>query len=581
MDIVNILRDKILDAVNEYAEEKNLRQSINTDVVVVERSKKQHQGDYSTNVAMVLAKALSSNPRKIGELIRSTLRGDEIVESVSLDGPGFLNITINQKFWNSLISEIMSDKDLYGKFDFGQGRKVNLEFVSANPTGPLHLGHVRGAVFGDALSRLLEFAGFQVTKEYYVNDGGAQIGVLVRTVYYRYLQKLGEDINLPDGSYPGDYLLPLAENLIDRFGKKLKDLEEFERDKIIRELSVDYMMKVIKSDLKSLNIEMDNFFSEQKMINSNVIETYIKNLKDKGLIYAGTIEAPKGKTYTDWQAREQLLFKSTEFGDDIDRPIKKSDGSWTYFAPDMAYHADKLKRGFDVVIDILGADHSGYVSRLEAVIKAFAEKKVEFEVKLVQLVKLIKNKKVLKMSKRAGDYVLIQDLLHEVSSDVIRFVMLSRNNDVPLDFDIDLMLSKSKDNPVFYVNYAHARIVSVLKRAAELKMWPIKGEEDLEKRTTSFIENELTLVKKLSEWPNVVKQSAKFHEPHRIAFYLNEVASSFHSLYQSSNTYGQYRFIVEDSPDLCKTRLALANSTQIVIKNGLYLLGIVPLDEMY
>ncbi len=581
MDIVNILRDKILNTVNEYAEEKNFEQSIKTDNVVVERPKKQHQGDYSTNVAMVLGKALSSNPRDIGQLIESRLREEEIIDAVSLDGPGFLNITINLKFWDSLVSEIMSKKNLYGKGDFGRGRKVNLEFVSANPTGPLHLGHVRGAVFGDTLSRLLDFVGFQVTKEYYVNDGGAQIGVLVRTVYYRYLQKLGENIDLPDGSYPGDYLLPVAENLIDKFGKKLKDLEEFEKDKIIREFSVEYMMKVIKSDLKSLSIEMDNFFSEQTMINSNVIEKSVKKLKDKGLIYKGRIDAPKGKTYTNWQAREQLLFKSTEFGDDIDRPIKKSDGSWTYFAPDMAYHADKLKRGFDVVIDILGADHSGYVSRLKAVIKAFAEKKVEFEVKLVQLVKLIKNKKILKMSKRAGDYVLIQDLLEEVSPDVIRFVMLSRNNDVPLDFDIDLMLSKSKDNPVFYVNYAHARIVSVLKRAEELKMWPLADVKDSEKRTIPFIENELTLVKKLSEWPNVVRQSAKFHEPHRIAFYLNEVASSFHSLYQSSSGSGHYRFIIEGSPDLCATRLALANSTQIVIKNGLSLLGIVPLDEMY
>ncbi|MDC3108277.1 arginine--tRNA ligase, partial [Paracoccaceae bacterium] len=372
MDIVNILRDKILNTVNKYAEEKNLKQSINTDIIVVERPKKQHQGDYSTNVAMVLAKALSSNPRDFGELIKSSLREEEIIDAVSLDGPGFLNITINPKFWNSLILEIMSKQNLYGKGDFGQGRKANLEFVSANPTGPLHLGHVRGAVFGDALSRLLEFVGFQVTKEYYVNDGGAQIGVLVRTVYYRYLQKLGEDIDLPDGSYPGDYLLPVAGNLIDKYGKKLKDLEEFEKHSIIREFSVEYMMKVIKSDLKSLNIEMDNFFSEQTMINSNVIEKSISKLKDKGLIYKGTIEAPKGKTYVDWQAREQLLFKSTEFGDDIDRPIKKSDGSWTYFAPDMAYHADKLKRGFDVVIDILGADHSGYVSRLKAVIEAFA-----------------------------------------------------------------------------------------------------------------------------------------------------------------------------------------------------------------
>ncbi len=581
MDIVKILRDKILNTVDKLAEEKNVKQSIKTDLVVVERPKKQHQGDFSTNVAMVIAKALSSNPRDIGELIKSRLREEEIIDAVSLAGPGFLNITINPKFWSGLISEIMSNENLYGKVDFGLGRKANLEFVSANPTGPLHLGHVRGAVFGDVLSRLLEFVGFQVTKEYYVNDGGAQIGVLVRTVYYRYLQKLGENVDLPDDSYPGDYLLPVAENLIDRFGKKLKNLEEFERNKIIRKFSVEYMMKVIKSDLKSLNIEMDNFFSEQTMINSNVIETSISKLKDKGLIYKGTIEAPKGKTYTDWQAREQLLFKSTEFGDDIDRPIKKSDGSWTYFAPDMAYHADKLKRGFDVVIDILGADHSGYVSRLKAVIRAFAEKKVKFEVKLVQLVKLIKNNKVLKMSKRAGDYVLIQDLLEEVSPDVIRFVMLSRNNDVPLDFDIDLMLSKSKDNPVFYVNYAHARIVSVLKRAEELNMWPLANVEDLEKRTIPFMESELTLVKKLSEWPNVVRQSANFHEPHRIAFYLNEVASSFHSLYQSSNASGYYRFIIESSPDLCATRLALANSTQIVIKNGLSLLGIVPLDEMY
>jgi arginyl-tRNA synthetase len=326
---------------------------------------------------------------------------------------------------------------------------------------------------------------------------------------------------------------------------------------------------------------MDNFFSEQAMINSNGIDSSLSILKDKGLIYKGIIDAPKGKKYTDWQAREQLLFKSTEFDDDIDRPIKKSDGSWTYFAPDMAYHADKLKRGFDVVIDVLGADHSGYVSRLKAVIKAFAEKKVEFEVKLVQLVKLIKNKKVLRMSKRAGDYILIQDLLNEVSADVIRFVMLSRNNDVPLDFDIDLMLSKSKENPVFYVNYAHARIVSVLKRGEELSMWPLAKTGDLEGNVHPFMESELTLIKKLSEWPNVVRQSARYHEPHRIAFYLNEVASAFHSLYQSSSGSVNYRFIVEGSKELCIKRLALAKSTQIVIRNGLTLLGIVPLDEMY
>ena len=581
MDIVNILRDKILNIVNELVEEKNFKQAIYINNIVVERPKKQHQGDYSTNAAMVLGKAFSSNPRDLGEIIIFKLIDGELINNVSLDGPGFLNITINPNFWDRLIVEIISNSNKYGQISFGRGQKVNLEFVSANPTGPLHLGHVRGAVFGDVLSRLLEFVGFKVTREYYVNDGGAQIGILVRTIYFRYLEKLGECIELPEESYPGDYLIPIAEKLIEKYGNKLKNLEEVERDKIIRGFSIDYMMEMIKADLKSLNIEMDNFFSEQAMINSNGIESSLSTLKDKGLIYKGIIDAPKGKTYTDWQAREQLLFKSTEFDDDIDRPIKKSDGSWTYFAPDLAYHADKLKRGFDVVIDVLGADHSGYVSRLKAVIKAFADKKVEFEVKLVQLVKLIKNKKVLKMSKRAGDYILIQDLLKEVSGDVVRFVMLSRNNDVPLDFDIDLMLSKSKENPVFYVNYAHARIVSILKRGEELSMWPLAKIEDLEGKVPPFMESELILIKKLSEWPNVVRQSARYHEPHRIAFYLNEVASSFHSLYQSSSDSIPYRFVVEESRELCIKRLALAKSTQIVINNGLSLLGIVPLDEMY
>ena len=581
MDIINILRDKILNIVSELVEDKNFKQPININNIVVERPKRQNQGDFSTNAAMVLGKALSYNPRDLGEIIILKLIDAELINNVSLDGPGFINITINPKFWDRLIVEIVTNTYKYGQISFGSGKKVNLEFVSANPTGPLHLGHVRGAVFGDVLSRLLEFVGFKVTREYYVNDGGAQIGILVRTIYFRYLEKLGECIELPEESYPGDYLIPIAEKLIEKYGNKLKNLEEFERDKIIRGLSVDYMMEIIKADLKSLNIEMDNYFSEQSMINSNGIEESLSSLKDKGLIYEGIIDAPKGKTYTHWEAREQLLFKSTEFDDDIDRPIKKSDGSWTYFAPDLAYHADKLKRGFDVVIDVLGADHGGYVSRLEAVIKAFAEKKVEFEVKLVQLVKLIKNKSVLKMSKRAGDYILIQDLLKEVSADVIRFVMLSRNNDVPLDFDIDLMLSKSKENPVFYVNYAHARIVSVLKRGKELSMWPSEKIGDLEGNVPPFMESELTLIKKLSEWPNVVRQSARYHEPHRIAFYLNEVASSFHSLYQSSSGSTNYRFIVEGSKELCVRRLALAKSTQIVIKNGLTLLGIVPLDEMY
>ena len=370
MDIINILRDKILNIVSELVEDKNFKQPININNIVVERPKRQNQGDFSTNAAMVLGKALSYNPRDLGKIIIFKLIDAELINNVSLDGPGFLNITINPKFWDRLIVEIVTNTYKYGQISFGSGKKVNLEFVSANPTGPLHLGHVRGAVFGDVLSRLLEFVGFKVTREYYVNDGGAQIGILVRTIYFRYLEKLGECIELPEESYPGDYLIPIAEKLIEKYGNKLKNLEEFERDKIIRGLSIDYMMEIIKADLKSLNIEMDNYFSEQSMINSNGIEESLSTLKDKGLIYKGIIDAPKGKTYTDWQAREQLLFKSTEFDDDIDRPIKKSDGSWTYFAPDLAYHADKLKRGFDVVIDVLGADPGGYVSGLKAVIKS-------------------------------------------------------------------------------------------------------------------------------------------------------------------------------------------------------------------
>lgn len=581
MDIVNILKDKILNCVSDLIEEKTNNISINMNSIVVERPKKQFQGDYSTNVAMILGKSFSSDPRKIGELIKLKLTDKEFIENISIDGPGFLNIKINHKIWNKLINEIQSSNELFGKINIGMDRRVNLEFVSANPTGPLHLGHVRGAVFGDVLSRLLDYSGFKVTREYYVNDGGAQISILARTIYYRYLQKLGEEIELPEESYPGDYLLPIAENLIEKYGETLRDLDDFQREKTISDYAISSIMDLIKADLKSINIEMDFFFSEKKMINSRVIETSLATLEDKGLLYMGVIEAPKGKINTGWKPRDQLLFKSTDFGDDIDRPIKKSDGSWTYFAPDLAYHADKLQRDFDVIIDVLGADHSGYVSRLRAVIEAFAEKKVEFDVKLVQLVKLIKNKKTLKMSKRAGDFILVRDLLKEVNADVIRFVMLSRKNDVPLDFDIDFMLSKSKDNPVFYVNYAHARIESVLKRAKRLEMWPISDKIGSEESSYNLMEQELHLVKKLSEWPNIVRQSVRYHEPHRIAFYLNEVASSFHSLYQCSIDSIPYKFIVKKSKDVSSQRLALAYATQIVIKNGFSLLGIVPLDEMY
>ncbi len=581
MDIIDDLRKIVIDSIKQLAKEHKESELLNFESIVIEIPKGNIKGNYSTNAAMIIARKLSTSPRDIGEQLKNILIKSNLIESVSIEGPGFLNFILDKKIWTQLLSKILLSENRYGKIDLGQKRTVNVEFVSANPTGPLHIGHVRGAIFGDALSRLLEYTGFKVTKEYYVNDGGAQIDVLGRTLYHRYLELQGETSDLPDDAYPGDYLIPAAKALYEKYRETLTVMEVKKRHQLVCDFGILEMMKLIKNDLKSLDISMDNYFSEKLMIESGQIEKAIGILEKKNLIYQGVLEPPKGKLKQDWKSREQLLFKSTRFGDDMDRPIKKSDGSWTYFAPDLAYHGDKLSRKYDLIVDVLGADHSGYVNRIEAVVKALSSYPANFKVKLIQLVRLLKNKKPLKMSKRSGDYIMIDDLLEDVSSDVIRFVMLSRKNDVPLDFDVDLILAKSKDNPVFYVNYAHARIQSIIIKATESGLWSEAVNDSKMFPTKSFNAQELMILIKLSEWPNIIRQATSYQEPHRISYYLYELSSLFHSLYQSGEKDNPYRFIIVEDKPLSAQRLCLAKSIQIVIKNGLKVLGIVPLKEMY
>ena len=442
------------------------------------------------------------------------------------------------------------------------------------------MGHTRGAVFGDALASLLDYAGYDVTREYYINDGGAQVDVLARSVYLRYLEAHGQAVAFEDGTYPGDYLVPVGEALKAEVGDAYVDQPESVWLEKVRDFSTDRMMDLIRADLKALGVEMDVFYSEKSLYGTGRIEEALKALEDKGLIYEGVLEPPKGKVPEDWEAREQTLFKSTEHGDDVDRPVKKSDGSWTYFAPDIAYHYDKVSRGFDALIDVLGADHGGYVKRMKAAVRALTDGRVPLDIKLTQLVKLYKNGEPFKMSKRAGTFVTLRDVVDQVGSDVTRFVMLTRKNDAPLDFDFDKVLEQSKENPVFYVQYAHARVCSVLRKAegagidvsdATLAQTDISGLTH---------EAELAVAKKLAEWPRLVEIAARTHEPHRVAFYLYDLASDLHALWNRGNDEPSLRFLQEDDPATSQAKIALARAVTVVISAGLGILGVVPAEEM-
>ena len=573
MNLFTDIRALVVESLGAMARDGDLPDGLDTGNVAVEPPRDAAHGDMATNAAMVLAKAAKRKPRDIADALVQRLSADERIERAEVAGPGFINLTLAPGVWQSVALAALEQAEAYGRSDLGAGKRVNVEYVSANPTGPLHIGHTRGAVFGDALASLLAFAGHEVTREYYVNDGGAQVDVLARSVYLRYLEAHGEEVAFEDGTYPGDYLVAVGQELKDKVGDEYVGKGEQYWLTDVREFATEAMMDLIRADLAALGVEMDVFYSEKSLYGTGRIEAAIEALEAKDLIYTGTLEPPKGKVPEDWEPREQTLFRSTAHGDDVDRPIQKSDGSWTYFAPDIAYHYDKIERGFDALIDVFGADHGGYVKRMKAAVSAVSDGTVPLDVKLTQLVKLTKGGQPVKMSKRAGTFVTLRDVVDAVGAGVTRFVMLTRKNDAPLDFDLDKVLETSKENPVFYVQYASARVHSVMRKAEEAGL--------AEGRDLSALTHpaELSLMRKIAEWPRLVEIAARTNEPHRIAFYLYELAAEFHALWNRGNDEPQIRFVQEDQA-AAAPRLALARATGTVISNGLRILGVEPLKEM-
>jgi arginyl-tRNA synthetase len=556
--------------------------------IVVEPPRDPTHGDMATNAAMVLAKDAAKKPRELAESIAERLRSDSKVASVDIAGPGFINLTLKPNVWIEELSLVLGAGRDYGRGDLGKGEKVNVEYVSANPTGPMHVGHGRGAVFGDALANLLAFTGHKVTREYYINDAGAQVDVLARSAYLRYREALGDSITIPDGLYPGEYLKAVGKDLAQAHGPSLKGKPEGEWLPIVRKRAIDMMMAEIRNDLQALGIVQDEFFSERSLIErgtDRVAET-INWLKDKGHVYEGRLPPPKSGAVDDWEDREQTLFRSTAFGDDVDRPLKKSDGSYTYFATDIAYHKLKLDRGFRDLIDVWGADHGGYVKRMQAAVKALSGAKADLDVMLVQLVRLLRAGEPVKMSKRAGEFVTLREVVDEVGRDAVRFDMLYRKNDAVLDFDLAKVIEHSRDNPVFYVQYGHARGQSVFRNARgempDLPAVPSERAAYLRKAPLEKLADagEISLLRRIALFPRLVEAAAAAHEPHRIAFYLYELASEFHAHWTKGNDLPNLRFIIQNDRELTAARLALVEGIVTILASGLSLLGVSAPDEM-
>ncbi|MEM9576177.1 MAG: arginine--tRNA ligase [Pseudomonadota bacterium] len=579
MNLFAEIRALVLACLDELVAAGQLPADLVMDNVTVEPPRDAAHGDMATNAAMVLAKPARMKPRDIAEMLAEKLRSDPRVTEASVAGPGFLNLRLAPAAWYAVLDAVLAAGTGYGRGSLGAGQRVNVEYVSANPTGPLHVGHTRGAVFGDALASLLDFAGYDVTREYYINDGGAQVDVLARSVYLRYLEAHGQEVAFPEGTYPGDYLIPVGAALKDKVGDAYLDKGEQYWLKDVREFATDAMMELIRADLAALGVEMDVFYSEKSLYGTGRIEAAIEDLKSKGLIYEGVLEPPKGKKPEDWEPREQTLFKSTEHGDDVDRPVMKSDGSWTYFAPDIAYHYDKVSRGFDALIDVFGADHGGYVKRMKAAVSALSDGQTPLDIKLTQLVKLFKNGEPFKMSKRAGTFVTLRDVVDQVGPDVTRFVMLTRKNDAMLDFDFDKVMEQSRENPVFYVQYAHARVASVMRKAQDAGIDVQDATLHAADATLLGHEADLGLIAKIAEWPRLVETAARTNEPHRVAFYLYELAGVFHALWNKGNDVPELRF-VQDDPKVTQAKIALARATSVVIAAGLGILGVTPAQEM-
>ena len=580
MNLFADIRSLVVAELAAMAEAGQLPLGLDLSNVAVEPPRDAAHGDMATNAAMVLAKPAGLPPRAIADALSTRLAGDPRIAGAEVAGPGFLNLRLSNVVWQGVVQAALTEGTNFGRSTLGNNARVNIEFVTANPTGPMHVGHVRGAVVGDSLANLLAFAGWQVTREYYINDGGAQVDVLARSAYERYREACGLEPEIREGLYPGDYLIPVGAALKAKYGDSLLDQPESVWLADLREFASTLMMQMIRDDLARLGVRMDVYSSEKALYGTGKIEAAIDTLRGMGLIYEGTLEPPKGKTPEDWEPRVQTLFRSTAHGDDVDRPVMKSDGSWTYFAPDIAYHHDKVKRGFDLLIDILGADHGGYVKRMKAAVSALSNGRVPLDIKLIQLVKLYKNGEPFKMSKRAGTFVTLRDVVEQAGIDVTRFMMLTRKNDVALDFDFAKVLEQSKDNPVFYVQYANARINSVLRKAREAGL--DVSDATLAKADLTQLNHpaEIDMAQAIAEFPREIEIAAKGNEPHRIAFYLYELASEFHSLWNRGNDDTALRFLQEGSPATSSAKIALARATGVVISAGLAILGVTPVEEM-
>jgi len=562
--------------LDELQSEGALPPGIERKSVAVEPPRDPAHGDLATNAAMVLAKQARTNPRALADLIAPKLQAVPAITSVEIAGPGFINLRLSPDAWRDELTTILREGENYGQSNVGGTERVNVEYVSANPTGPLHMGHCRGAVVGDSLARVLEAAGFRVTKEYYVNDAGSQVDTLARSVHLRYREALGEDIgDIPEGMYPGDYLKPVGEKLAGEFGDKYASADEGEWLALFRERAIAAMLDLIRHDLGLLGIHHDLFASEAELQKEGAVDRGLDTLRAKGLVYEGMLERPKSLTeHDEWEPVELTLFKSTQFGDDQDRPMKKSDGSWTYFGSDAAYHLKKAESA-DHLVNIWGADHAGTVKRVQSAVRALTDGRVDLDVKIVQMVKLFRAGEPVKMSKRGGTFVTLADVVREVGKDVVRFMMLTRRADAPLDFDFAKVVEASKDNPVFYVQYAHARISSLKRKAAEAGI-DLASKADL----ALLDDEELALVKLAAQFPRTVEGAAMAHEPHRIAFYLYELAASFHALWNRGNDDPDRRFLIEKNPQLSRARLELALGIGQIIRSGLDLMGVEAAEEM-
>ena len=584
MNIFRELLELVNSEIEQLSEAGDLPSGLDVTGVLVEPPRDPAHGDMATNAAMVLAKRAGKPPRDIAALLAQRIAAQDGVESVDVAGPGFINMRLEAAYWHSALARITASGARYGAFDMGRDKKVYVEFVSANPTGPLHIGHGRGTVFGDVLAALLERAGYAVTREYYVNDAGAQVDALARSVYLRYLEALGRELGADafEDGYPGDYLAPVGVALAQEHGDKFADAPESEWFETFRSFAVESMLSLIRDDLDALGVRHDLFSSEKKLVDDGQVQATFADLKARDLIYEGVLDAPKGKPPPeDWEPRPQHLFRATQFGDEVDRPLKKSDGSWTYFATDIAYHRDKVRRGFDDMIDVWGADHAGYVKRMKAAVSAVSGDTAALDVKLCQMVKLTEGGKPVTMSKRSGQFVTLRDVVDKVGKDVVRFIMLTRKNDAPLEFDMARALEQSKDNPVFYVQYAHARIRSVLRRAEaempEVLGSDLAGNEDLSALTDAA---EIDLIKCLCGWPRAVDSAVLSHEPHRLAFYLQELAAAFHLLWNKGNEDHGLRFIIPEDSRVTAARLILIGAVAQVIALGLGIFAVQPVEEM-